>query len=300
MLPTIPGNHHARNLLASLVGTPPPSVYVQGPPGVFLDDIAREYASRLLCKPDEALQRCYSRLCAGNQYDYEEIHPEGVNGYKVDQIREALKWCSYAPASAPYRVLTIFDAHLLNTTSYSALLKPLEEAGDWIRYVLVGDQKLDLPVTVRGRCQSVSLGTLTSEEMAAAYPDKDLMDLYLSRGLPQYLALFEEHRSLVDACLEVFSKLDSIADWRLLYFSSLHGEKEPFFFFCQSVLMALVEAYCGLEVPVPASLRDAALRYGPSVFDLVRTWRLLLRRMHTSIQVEHHLKSCFLELKGLV
>jgi DNA polymerase-3 subunit delta' len=73
---------------------------------------------------------------------------------------------AYAPLQARRRIVIVLDADQMNLVSANALLKTLEEPQKDTQFILTTERRHRLPETIRSRCQQVSFGLLSPEEIA--------------------------------------------------------------------------------------------------------------------------------------
>src|SRR5215472_9613542 len=124
-----------------------------------LEEEARRLAARLLCPdPSDSQQACAScrRVFAGIHPDLFAIEPEGV-AIRVDRIREALAFGAGRPYEARHRVAVVSRAELMGPEAANALLKALEEPGQYLRWILTTTRPEALPPTILSRCASVGI-----------------------------------------------------------------------------------------------------------------------------------------------
>lgn len=75
---------------------------------------------------------------------------------KIDQIRQLMPFVQQT--GERWRVVIIEPAEALNIAAANALLKTLEEPGEKVLLILVTDQLLQLPATIRSRLQQYPVG----------------------------------------------------------------------------------------------------------------------------------------------
>jgi DNA polymerase-3 subunit delta' len=146
------------------------ALMIEGPAGSGKLALASAMVARLLCTENqaEACGICRScKLCAGGAHpDYFELQPEeGSEVIKVDQVRALIGKLDLTTSISQRKVAYIHPAESMNGASANALLKSLEEpAGDAV-LILVSNHPGRLPVTIRSRCQVISV----------TQPDKQLV-----------------------------------------------------------------------------------------------------------------------------
>ena len=146
------------------------ALMIEGPAGSGKNGLAQAMAARLLClesQPD-ACGKCRScKLLEGGAHpDFFQIQPEeDGKAIKVDQVRALIGRLDLTASISKRKVAYIHPADAMNASSANALLKSLEEpAGDTV-LILVSDNPGRLPITIRSRCQSISV----------AQPDRNLV-----------------------------------------------------------------------------------------------------------------------------
>ena len=138
------------------------ALMIEGPSAVGKTALARKMITRLLCSEDQPLScgRCRScQLLAGGAHpDYFELQPEEDSKViKVDQVRALIGKLDLTTSISERKVAYIHPAEVMNGAAANALLKSLEEpAGDTV-LILVSDNPGRLPVTIRSRCQAMSI-----------------------------------------------------------------------------------------------------------------------------------------------
>lgn len=138
------------------------ALLIEGPAGTGKTELATAMVALLLCRePREfACGQCRScKLLAGAAHpDFFELQPEeGSEVIKVDQVRAMIGKLDLTTSISSRKLAYIHPAETMNSASANALLKSLEEpAGDAV-LILVSDDPGRLPVTIRSRCQSITV-----------------------------------------------------------------------------------------------------------------------------------------------
>ncbi len=138
------------------------ALLIAGPQDCGKLTLAKAMVVKLLCCEDltEACGKCRScvLLTGGAHPDYFELQPqEGSDMIKVDQVRELIGKLDLTTSVSPRKVACIHPSENMNGAAANALLKSLEEpAGDTV-LVLVSNNPGRLPVTIRSRCQTMSI-----------------------------------------------------------------------------------------------------------------------------------------------
>ncbi len=148
----------------------PHAVLVAGPAGLGKRALAADIGAALLCdarRPDgRACGRCRAclLLAAGTHPDFRRISFE-VNEdtdklrteIVVEQIRKLRDAMAQTSQFGGWRVALFDPAEGMNTASFNALLKTLEEPAARAVLLLVADRPSLLPATIRSRCQRIDL-----------------------------------------------------------------------------------------------------------------------------------------------
>lgn len=138
------------------------AIMIEGPSGVGKTALARTMIARLLCSEHQSLGcgKCRScQLLAGGAHpDYFELQPEEDSKViKVDQVRVLIGKLDLTTSISDRKVAYIHPAEVMNGAAANALLKSLEEPAGNTVLILVSDNPGRLPVTIRSRCQSISI-----------------------------------------------------------------------------------------------------------------------------------------------
>jgi DNA polymerase-3 subunit delta' len=144
------------------------ALLIEGPSGNGKTALARAMVARLLCCEDQSWACGHCRSCdllEGQAHpDYFELQPEeGSEFIKVAQVRNLIAKLELTTSISMRKVAYIHPAERMNIAAANALLKSLEEpAGDTV-LILVSDNPGNLPVTIRSRCQAISINQPDSE-----------------------------------------------------------------------------------------------------------------------------------------
>jgi DNA polymerase-3 subunit delta' len=147
----------------------PHAVLVSGPAGLGKRGLAQELAASLLCQTPQADRRACGgcRACrllaAGTHPDYHRVtlneNDEGKLRQQIviDQIRAVCNVLAQTSQFGGWRIAIIDPADAMNTASFNALLKTLEEPEADALLILVSDRPSELPSTIRSRCQRIEV-----------------------------------------------------------------------------------------------------------------------------------------------
>jgi len=138
------------------------AMLIQGPAGTGKTALARLMTARLLCREphDFACGQCRScKLLAGAAHpDYFDLQPEEDSEViKVDQVRVMTGKLDLTTSISERKVAYIHPAETMNAAAANALLKSLEEPVGNTVLILVSDNPGGLPVTIRSRCQAITI-----------------------------------------------------------------------------------------------------------------------------------------------
>ncbi len=95
--------------------------------------------------------------------DIREIDSADFRG--IDTIRDIRKQSAFKPLESPSRAWILDEVHRLTGDAQSALLKALEDTPPHVYYILCTTDPQKLLPTIRGRCASYQVRTLTDREM---------------------------------------------------------------------------------------------------------------------------------------
>ncbi|MEP1765056.1 MAG: DNA polymerase III subunit delta' [Sulfitobacter sp.] len=93
---------------------------------------------------------------------------------RVDEIRELNRFIHLSAADGGRRVVIVDDADLMNPNASNALLKMLEEPPARTYFMLITHQPSGLLPTIRSRCRTLALRTLSAQEVAQAMAQADV------------------------------------------------------------------------------------------------------------------------------
>ncbi len=136
-----------------------------GPVGSGKTEVAMALAKALLC-PLGGCGECDTcrRIQRSTHPDVHWLEPDGVAGYKVDQIRQLNADAVRTPIRANHKLFVIARADLLNSASANAFLKTLEEPLPDTSFVLMARSRDAVLPTLVSRCQTLVFRKIPDEE----------------------------------------------------------------------------------------------------------------------------------------
>ncbi|MCX5919886.1 MAG: DNA polymerase III subunit gamma/tau [Candidatus Melainabacteria bacterium] len=127
-----------------------------GPRGTGKTSTARIFAKSLNCvegptaTPCQVCDACLN-ITAGNGLDVIEFDAASNNG--VEQARELIESCQFAPIAGRYKIYIIDEVHMLSKAAFNALLKTLEEPPPNVIFIFATTEAHRVLPTILSRCQ---------------------------------------------------------------------------------------------------------------------------------------------------
>ena len=149
-----------------------PAYLFTGPRGTGKTSSARILAKSLNClssdrptpQPCGKCEVCKA-ISRGSALDVMEIDAASNTG--VDNIREIIERCQFAPVQSRYKVYCVDECHMLSTAAFNALLKTLEEPPDRVVFVLATTDPQRVLSTIISRCQRFDFRRIPLADMVS-------------------------------------------------------------------------------------------------------------------------------------
>ncbi len=150
----------------------PHAMLVGGPSGIgkatFAYRVARFVLSGGAALPGQGLNidpdsGTFRRVASSGHSDIRVLTRGDKTQISVDEARKVIDFAHMTPAESDWRVVIVDKADHLNRNSANALLKILEEPPPRSLFILAADAPGGLLPTIRSRCRSISLKTLSNE-----------------------------------------------------------------------------------------------------------------------------------------
>jgi DNA polymerase-3 subunit delta' len=172
MFTGIIGHARAKEMLVRMLagGTVHSGLLFAGPPGVGKRLVADEFVRAWLClegqgAPCGRCDSCASPAGKAHPDRLEVVPEEKKKSIGIDQVRDLSAWIAQTPARGQRKAVIVDPADVMGSEAANALLKTLEEPPRGSLIVLVAARPAALPATVLSRCQQVSFGPLTEEQV---------------------------------------------------------------------------------------------------------------------------------------
>ncbi len=164
-----PGQPRANASLVAALGSGPAHAYLfVGPNGSGKREAARTFAAELLAEGSddpEGVRRRVMRHPSPHP-DLVWVEPAGAT-HLVEGIREdVIRGAALRPAEGSRRVFVICEAEAMREESQNALLKTLEEPGDFAHFLLLATSQDQILPTIGSRCSVIEFSPLPPEAVA--------------------------------------------------------------------------------------------------------------------------------------
>ncbi|MBY0405204.1 MAG: DNA polymerase III subunit gamma/tau [Cyanobacteria bacterium] len=139
-----------------------------GPRGTGKTSTARIFAKSLNCEQGPTFTPC--QTCAscvgitqGNALDVIEF--DAASNNKVEDARELIESCQFAPLAGKFKIYIIDEVHMLTPQAFNALLKTLEEPPPNVVFIFATTEGHKVLPTIISRCQRFDFNRITSQDI---------------------------------------------------------------------------------------------------------------------------------------
>ena len=150
-----------------------------GPRGTGKTTVARIFAKAVNCpnriqetefdtiQTAEPCNQCgfCNDISQGRSLDVLEM--DGASNRGIDTIRDLRENVKLSPATCPYKIYIIDEAHMLSIEAFNALLKTLEEPPPHVIFIMATTEHAKIPKTISSRCQDFDFRHLEDEKIIA-------------------------------------------------------------------------------------------------------------------------------------
>lgn len=109
--------------------------------------------------------KCNSCLCIASSSALDVVEIDAASNSGVENIREVIDGCKFAPIECRYKVYIIDEVHSLSSQAFQALLKTLEEPPNNVVFVLCTTEAHKVPATIISRCQRFDFRRIGNDAM---------------------------------------------------------------------------------------------------------------------------------------
>ncbi len=179
---------------------------LHGMRGIGKSMLASRMAAAYLCTEPSVSGPCGE--CHGCRIGAAGAHPDmrlvavadGKRDISIEQVRELLHFLSLSGSESLRRAVVLEDAELLNVQAANALLKGLEEPASGSLLLIVCNDLMRLPATIRSRCMLEHAAPLNDKDMRRALAGMDIdadfsgLVLSLAHGCPGRVQCLQDRR----------------------------------------------------------------------------------------------------------
>jgi len=159
-----------------------------GPMQVGKRTVAFKFAQSLLCEQQTACGKCAQCKVFKALANADFLYLSGIDGIKIDQIRDLGFKLSLKAYLAQYKVAVIDDAENMTVEASNALLKLLEEPKPKTIIILITSNPYKLLRTISSRAQKINFGAVNTAEyehyLGNLNPEQKQTVLLASTGRP--------------------------------------------------------------------------------------------------------------------
>ena len=140
-----------------------------GPRGTGKTSSARILAKSLNCEQGASITPCQTcdscvGITAGSDLDVIEF--DAASNNKVDDARELIESCQFAPMKGRYKIYIIDEVHMLTPSAFNALLKTLEEPPENVIFIFATTEVHKVLPTIISRCQRFDFQRIRTSQIA--------------------------------------------------------------------------------------------------------------------------------------
>jgi DNA polymerase-3 subunit gamma/tau len=252
-----------------------------GPRGTGKTSSARILAKSLNCvegptaNPCQVCDSCLN-ITAGNDLDVIEFDAASNGG--VQEARDLIEACQFAPLAGRYKIYIIDEIHMLSPQAFNALLKTLEEPPDKVIFIFATTEAHKVLPTIVSRCQQFMFNRIPTADI-----HQHLIEICQKEGLTiDSNALLHLARKARGGLRDALSNLDQAS-------VLARGKQEPF------SLAELIE-FLG-EVPEEQML---ALAEGLIEHDAQAVLKYIGEFNHKGIEARQVIKPLMMSLRHLL
>lgn len=128
----------------------PHAIVFSGTRGVGKTTLARILAKMLRCERKSNCGECAA--CVSAEIDMDVIEMDAASHTSVEDIRQILEACRYAPVHGKYKIFILDEVHMLSKSAFNAMLKTLEEPPEHVKFFFATTEIEKIPETVLSRC----------------------------------------------------------------------------------------------------------------------------------------------------
>ena len=121
-----------------------------------------EFDSTITAEPCNQCEFC-NDISHSRSLDVFEMDAASNRG--IDTIRDLRENVKLSPATCPYKIYIIDEAHMLSTEAFNALLKTLEEPPPHVIFIMATTEHAKIPKTISSRCQDFDFRHLEDQKI---------------------------------------------------------------------------------------------------------------------------------------
>lgn len=136
-----------------------------GPRGTGKTSSARILAKSLNCQQGPTAtpcQTCDSCINITDGHDLDVIEFDAASNGGVDDARDLIESCQFAPMGYGYKIYIIDEIHMLSTQAFNALLKTLEEPPNRVVFIFATTEAHKVLPTIVSRCQQFHFNRIST------------------------------------------------------------------------------------------------------------------------------------------